>query len=69
MDRVMRRRGQSNPILPNKQKLSLLQPPNRNQRERSGSEASHVRAEDDDSMSVVIINDTEGTDSSLPSPT
>ncbi|CAO3675850.1 unnamed protein product [Rhizopus microsporus] len=69
MDRVMRRRSQSNPILPNKQKLSLLQPPNRNQRERSGSEASHVRAEDDDSMSVVIINDTEGTDSSLPSPT
>jgi hypothetical protein len=61
MDRIMRRRSQSNPILPRgvDKKLLFLEPPtsglNAN-RQRSGSEASSVR--DDDDMSVIIVNDS-----------
>lgn len=62
MDRIMRRRSQSNPVLPNNRpivdkKLLLLEPP-KNGRQRSGSEASSVK-EDDDDMSVIIVNDSE----------
>lgn len=61
MDRIMRRRSQSNPVLPNIRpiidKKLLLEPPSRG-RQRSGSEASSVK-EDDDDMSVIIVNDSE----------
>ncbi|KAG0761497.1 hypothetical protein G6F60_003552 [Rhizopus arrhizus] len=60
LERVMRRRSQSNPILPNNKKLLLLQPPKVNQRERSGSEASSIKEEEDDNISVIIINESEG---------
>ncbi|KAI7894894.1 uncharacterized protein EV154DRAFT_458791 [Mucor mucedo] len=60
MDRMMRRRSQSNPVLPRPtivvDKKLLLEPPHR--RQRSGSEASSVK-EDDDDMSVIIVNDSE----------
>lgn len=57
MDRVMRRRSQSNPILPNKLVDKKLLLPKGN-RARSGSEASSVK-EDDDDMSVIMVNDSE----------
>lgn len=60
MDRMMRRRSQSNPVLPRPtivvDKKLLLEPPHR--RQRSGSEASSVK-EDDDDMSVIIVNESE----------
>jgi hypothetical protein len=65
MDRIMRRRSQSNPVLPNNNsnrlivdKKLLLEKPKSGNRTRSGSEASSVK-EDDDDMSVIIINDSE----------
>lgn len=63
MDRMMRRRSQSNPILPNRssivdKKLLLEPPPKTRGRQRSGSEASSVK-EDDDDMSMIIVNDSE----------
>lgn len=70
MDRIMRRRSQSNPVMPNTRpiidkKLLLVETPSRGGRQRSGSEASSVQGDDDD-MSVVIVNDSEEllTDSS-----
>ncbi|KAI7904561.1 uncharacterized protein BX663DRAFT_321041 [Cokeromyces recurvatus] len=60
LKQMIRRRSQSNPIFPNsnnKKILSFLElSPIR--RQRSGSEASSVQA-DDDYMSVVIVNDQE----------
>ncbi|KAI8090461.1 hypothetical protein BDF21DRAFT_436859 [Thamnidium elegans] len=62
MDRIMRRRSQSNPVLPNNRpivdKKLLLEPPKSTGRQRSGSEASSVK-EDDDDMSMIIVNDSE----------
>ncbi|GAA5798560.1 hypothetical protein HPULCUR_003965 [Helicostylum pulchrum] len=63
MDRIMRRRSQSNPVLPNNRpivdKKLLLEPPKSSSgRQRSGSEASSVK-EDDDDMSMIIVNDSE----------
>jgi hypothetical protein len=63
MDRMMRRRSQSNPVPINRQivdkKLLLLEPPKQLVgRQRSGSEASSVQGDDDD-MSVIIVNDSE----------
>ncbi|KAI8369074.1 hypothetical protein BD560DRAFT_397943 [Blakeslea trispora] len=59
-DRVTRRRSQSNPVRPIlDKKLVLLEPPKEQRgRYRSGSVASSVQG-DDDSMSVVIINESE----------
>ncbi|KAI8367231.1 hypothetical protein EDC96DRAFT_507371 [Choanephora cucurbitarum] len=55
-DRVTRRRSQSNPVRPDKK--VLLEPPAEHKaRCRSGSVASSVQ--EDDSMSVVIINESE----------
>ncbi|KAI9469038.1 MAG: hypothetical protein EXX96DRAFT_492588 [Benjaminiella poitrasii] len=70
LDRIIRRRSQSNPIFPNnsKKSTSLLElsqltatnnsSSNNNRRQRSGSEVSSVQGDDDD-MSVVIVNDPE----------
>lgn len=63
MDRMMRRRSQSNPAPINRQivdkKLLLLEPPKQLVgRQRSGSETSSVQGDDDD-MSVIIVNDSE----------
>ncbi|OBZ87260.1 Protein transport protein sec73 [Choanephora cucurbitarum] len=57
-DRVTRRRSQSNPVRPVLDKKVLLEPPPEHKaRCRSGSVASSVQ--EDDSMSVVIINESE----------
>ncbi|CAO0797918.1 unnamed protein product [Mucor circinelloides] len=64
MDRIMRRRSQSNPVMPNtrpiidKKLLLVDTPASKGGRQRSGSEASSVQGDDDD-MSVVIVNDSE----------
>jgi len=67
MDRIMRRRSQSNPVMPHTtrspiidKKLLLVEAPShaKGGRQRSGSEASSVQGDDDD-MSVVIVNDSE----------
>lgn len=63
IDRIMRRRSQSNPIIPNSRSHNLIDKkllltPKQAGRQRSGSEASSVQGDDDD-LSVVIINDTE----------
>ncbi|KAK4515218.1 trifunctional histidinol dehydrogenase [Mucor velutinosus] len=66
MDRIMRRRSQSNPVMPHatrspiidKKLLLVDAPTSKGGRQRSGSEASSVQGDDDD-MSVVIVNDSE----------
>ncbi|KAI8644289.1 hypothetical protein BD408DRAFT_441929 [Parasitella parasitica] len=59
MDRIMRRRSQSNPVMPIiDKKLLLVEASSRGGRQRSGSEASSVQGDDDD-MSVVIVNEPE----------
>ena len=62
MDHLIRRRSQSNPVLPNapidKKLLMIESPKSAGNRARSGSEASSVK-EDDDDMSVIIVNDSE----------
>ncbi|KAL9546380.1 hypothetical protein MBANPS3_006697 [Mucor bainieri] len=68
MDRIMRRRSQSNPVMPHStrpaiidKKLLLVDAATsaaKGGRQRSGSEASSVQGDDDD-MSVVIVNDSE----------
>ncbi|KAI8985916.1 hypothetical protein BDB01DRAFT_721172 [Pilobolus umbonatus] len=65
LDRTVRRRSQSNPILPHHRLLlgdkknSLLDiPKSHMNRERSSSEESSVRY-DDDNMSVIIVNETD----------
>ncbi|KAG0163693.1 hypothetical protein DFQ28_000501 [Apophysomyces sp. BC1034] len=65
MDKLMRRRSRSNPIMPNDLLIrsthasKLLDVPSGViNRERSGSEASSVR-DDDDNMSVIMVNESE----------
>ncbi|GAN02490.1 conserved hypothetical protein [Mucor ambiguus] len=67
MDRIMRRRSQSNPVMPLNTRPALIDKKlllvdatsaTKGGRQRSGSEASSVQGDDDD-MSVVIVNDSE----------
>ncbi|CAO3701866.1 unnamed protein product [Rhizopus stolonifer] len=58
MERIMRRRSQSNPILPNLN-MSLLQLPTINQRGQMSSDTTFIKEEEyDDNISVIIVNDS-----------
>ncbi|KAF7731279.1 hypothetical protein EC973_000695 [Apophysomyces ossiformis] len=65
MDKLMRRRSRSNPIMPNDTLIRAVRnsklldvPSSVLKRERSGSEASSIR-EDDDNISVIMVNESE----------